>query len=91
MQKCAKMCNYAKIKKRKRKIKRMKFRLVEDNLEEYDNEGNKLTQEQINFFRNSKIRAKNGSLMVCYHGTSANLMSLIFPILEIVLGFILAH
>lgn len=47
----------------------MKFRLVEDNLEKYDNEGNKLSPEQIKFFRNSKIRAKNGSLMVCYHGT----------------------
>lgn len=47
------------------------YDLVED-LElsnEYDSEGNPLTKEQINFFRNSKVRDNQGDLLVCYHGS----------------------
>ena len=45
--------------------------LTEDLSQEVDSEGNPLTQEQINFFRNSKIRDRQGKLVVCYHGTDA--------------------
>ena len=37
---------------------------------EYDNEKNKLTKEQIEFFKYSKIRDSQDRLLVCYHGTS---------------------
>lgn len=36
---------------------------------EYDNEKNKLTKEQIEFFKYSKIRDSQDRLLVCYHGT----------------------
>lgn len=39
---------------------------------EYDSEGNQLTKAQAEFFKNSKVRDKNGRLLVCYHGTSYN-------------------
>lgn len=38
---------------------------------EYDSEGNELTKAQVNFFKDSKVRDKNGRLLVCYHGSSA--------------------
>lgn len=34
-----------------------------------DNLGNELTKEQIEYFKNSKIRDDNGNLLVCYHGS----------------------
>ena len=34
-----------------------------------DNLGNKLTEEQAEFFKDSKVRDENGSLQVVYHGT----------------------
>lgn len=37
--------------------------------QETDNEGNILSPEQIAFFKDSKVRDKNGNLIVCYHGT----------------------
>ena len=37
-----------------------------------DSEGNTLTQEQIEFFKDSKVRDENGNLLVCYHGTYSN-------------------
>lgn len=37
---------------------------------EYDSEGNELTKEQAQFFKNSKVRDKQGRLLVCYHGTN---------------------
>lgn len=51
----------------------MKFKLIEDveMSNEYDSEGNQLTREQAEFFKNSKIRDKQGRLLVCYHGTNA--------------------
>ena len=39
---------------------------------EYDNQGNKLTKAQREFFKNSKVRDENGKLLVMYHGTEAN-------------------
>ena len=39
--------------------------------DEYDSEGNPLTKEQVEFFKNSKIRDKRGRLLVCYHGTDS--------------------
>lgn len=43
--------------------------LEESNEEEFDSEGNKLSEEQINFFKHSKARDSKGRLLVCYHGT----------------------
>lgn len=37
-----------------------------------DSEGNQLTEGQIDYFKDSKIRDYNGSLLVCYHSTSAD-------------------
>lgn len=34
-----------------------------------DTEGNKLTEEQAEYFRNSKMRDENGNLKVMYHGS----------------------
>ena len=36
---------------------------------ERDSDGNTLTAEQQEFFKNSKVRDKNGNLLVVYHGT----------------------
>ncbi|MBP3279355.1 MAG: hypothetical protein J6M44_10410, partial [Butyrivibrio sp.] len=36
-----------------------------------DNEGNTLTQEQEEFFKDSKVRDKEGRLMVMHHGTNS--------------------
>lgn len=48
----------------------MKFKVVEELLrEEVDSLGNELSQDQVSFFKNSKIRDKKGNLLVCYHGT----------------------
>lgn len=44
----------------------MRFRLCE-NIQK-DSQGNPLTQEQVEYFSNSKIRDKDGNLLVCYHG-----------------------
>ena len=44
---------------------------LEESTQEVDSEGNPLTQEQINFFKDSKVRDSRGRLLVCYHGTDA--------------------
>ena len=36
---------------------------------EYDNQGNKLSKAQSDFFKDSKVRDENGNLKVVYHGT----------------------
>ena len=41
----------------------------EELLEETDSEGNILSKEQIEFFKNSKVRDEKGRLLVLYHGT----------------------
>ena len=45
--------------------------LTED-LQEVDSEGNPLTKEQVEFFKNSKVRDNQGRLLVCYHGSDAD-------------------
>lgn len=45
---------------------------VNENISNYsdrDSEGNTLTKEQIEFFKDSKVRDENGNLKVAYHGT----------------------
>lgn len=49
----------------------MKFKLVES-LQEVDSEGNPLSPEQIEFFKNSKVRDKQGRLLACYHSTDSD-------------------
>ena len=39
------------------------------NTAEYDNQGNKLSKAQRDFFKDSKVRDENGKLKVVYHGT----------------------
>lgn len=34
-----------------------------------DSSGNILSQEQIDYFKDSKVRDSSGNLLVCYHGT----------------------
>ena len=46
------------------------FGRLEEDLQEIDSAGNVLSQEQIEFFKNSKIRDRSGKLLVCYHGTN---------------------
>lgn len=45
----------------------MRIRLYEN--QESDNQGNILSPEQLQFFKNSKVRDNSGHLLVCYHGT----------------------
>ena len=40
------------------------------NTAEYDNQGNRLTKAQRDFFKDSKVRDENGKLKVVYHGTN---------------------
>ena len=47
----------------------MKFRLIEDvEKVEYDSDGNPITRDQSEFFKDSKVRDSHGRLLVCYHG-----------------------
>lgn len=54
----------------------MKFKLresIEDTeSNNFDSEGNPLTREQSEFFKNSKVRDNRGRLLVCYHNSNAN-------------------
>lgn len=43
-----------------------------ESVEETDNEGNPLSKEQIEFFKDSKVRNSKGKLIVCYHGTDVD-------------------
>ena len=44
--------------------------ISEEELEnDVDSNGNKLSKEQIEYFKNSAVRDENGNLMVVYHGT----------------------
>lgn len=45
--------------------------LKEDLSQEVDSEGNPLSNEQVEFFKNSKVRDSQGRLLVVYHGTDA--------------------
>ena len=46
--------------------------LREDLSQEVDSEGNQLTPEQVEFFKNSKVRDDKGRLLVCYNGQPEN-------------------
>lgn len=48
----------------------MRFKVLKENIEQVDSEGNPLSPEQVAFFRSSKVRDSNGRLLVCYHGTN---------------------
>lgn len=37
-----------------------------------DSEGNKLSDQQQEYFKNSKVRDEDGNLLVVYHGTEGN-------------------
>ena len=45
-----------------------------------DSLGNELTQEQIKFFENTKVKNDKDELLVCYHGTTSNFSSFKEPI-----------
>ncbi len=55
-------------------IERVTNEIVKPNsktmLSDRDSEGNTLTKEQREFFKDSKIRDENGNLLVLYHGTN---------------------
>lgn len=38
----------------------------------FDNQGRKLTKQQQEYFKDSKVRDKNGNLLTVYHGTNNN-------------------
>lgn len=42
---------------------------VKNESDKFDSEGNNLSLEQAEYFANSKVRDKNGNLLVVYHGT----------------------
>jgi len=51
----------------------MRFKILNEEIEtELDSEGNKLSSEQLKFFKDSAVRDKNGNLLVVYHGTKNN-------------------
>ena len=53
--------------------------LTEDLSQEVDSEGNPLTKEQVEFFKNSKVRDSKGRLLVCYHGSDADRFNVFDP------------
>lgn len=50
-------------------IEKLEESLKESQDQQVDSLGNNITQEQIKYFKNSKIRDNQGHLLVCYHGT----------------------
>lgn len=53
------------------KNKKKDVYLGENTTPEVDSLGSQLTSEQSAFFKNSKVRDRQGRLLVCYHGTDA--------------------
>ena len=45
------------------------MKLIKESIGELDSVGNSLSNEQVDFFKNSKVRDKQGNLLVCYHGS----------------------
>jgi hypothetical protein len=43
---------------------------IKYSLSKKDSQGNKLTEQQVEFFKDSKVRDENGNLLVVYHGTN---------------------
>lgn len=46
--------------------------LIEGLTSEVDSEGNPLTKEQVEFFKNSKVRDTDGTLLLVYHGSKSS-------------------
>lgn len=46
--------------------------ILNQNRNIFDSEGNELTKQQQEYFKDSKVRDKNGKLKVVYHGTNAD-------------------
>jgi rubrerythrin len=42
-----------------------------EDIQEVDSLGNPLSSEQSKYFKNSKVRDRQGNLLVCYHGTDS--------------------
>lgn len=61
-----------KTKNTKQNTSNNDIRSLKKNNTEVDNLGRKLTKQQQEFFKDSKVRNDNGNLMVMYHGTEAN-------------------
>lgn len=57
----------------KRKLK-LNESLFED-VNEIDSEGNTLSEQQFEFFKNSKIRDRDGKLLVCCHSSASKFNS----------------
>lgn len=45
---------------------------LKESIQEVDSEGNPLTPEQVEFFRNSKVRDTDGTLLIVYHGSKSH-------------------
>ena len=45
---------------------------INEDIEITDSEGNSLSKEQIDFFKDSKVRDDKGNLLVVYHGTGSS-------------------
>ena len=50
--------------------KELSLESITEDLQAVDSEGNALTKDQVNFFKNSKVRDEKGNLLVVYHGTT---------------------
>jgi hypothetical protein len=53
---------------------------------ERDSVGNELSKEQAEFFKDSKVRDKDGNLLVMYHGTSSDVKFTVFERRKMVNG-----
>lgn len=58
-----------KTKNTKQNTSNNDIRSLKKNNTEVDNLGRKLTKQQQEYFKNSKVRDENGNLLVVYHGT----------------------
>ena len=45
----------------------MKVKTIYESVSEVDNQGNELSPEQVEFFKDSKVRDYSGKLLLCYH------------------------
>lgn len=64
----SKFHNFGESLKRKLKLNESLF----EDMDEIDSEGNTLSEQQVKFFKDSKIRDNSGKLLLVYHGTNVN-------------------
>ena len=64
----SKFHNFGESLKRKLKLNESLF----EDVNEIDSEGNTLSEQQVKFFKDSKIRDNSGKLLLVYHGTNVN-------------------